>query len=96
MAYEEHRLRFINGADVTADKGIAALGDHWNAFFSNVDIAAVFEAMLTDQELTPALVKDSAVVLVRYEPNSYRAYTTEVSYLADLANHPFLLEAAAG
>jgi hypothetical protein len=96
MAYEEHRLRFVNGADVTRDEGIAALGDHWSAFFSNVDIAAVFDAMQTDQPLTPALVQDSAVVLVRHEMNSYRAYATDVSQLADLANHPFLLEAAAG
>jgi len=95
MAYEEHRLRFVNGADVTADEGIAALGDHWSAFFSNVDIAAVFDAMQTDQPLTSALVQDSAVVLVNHEMNSYRAYTTDVSHLAGLANHPFLLEAAA-
>ncbi|HEV7921972.1 MAG TPA: radical SAM protein [Thermoanaerobaculia bacterium] len=95
MAYEEHRLRFVNGADVTADEGVAALGENWSAFFSNVDIAAVFEAMQTDQPLTPALVRASAVVLVSHESNSYRAYTTDVAHLPDLASHPFLLEAAA-
>ena len=85
MAYEEHRLRFVNGADVTTDEGLAALGDHWSAFFSNVDVAAVFDAMLSDQPLTPALVQDSAVVLESHEMNSYRAYTTDVSHVADLA-----------
>lgn len=95
MAYEEHRLRFVNGADVTMDDGIAALGNHWSAFFSNVDVAAVFDAVQTDQPLTASLVQNSAVVLVRHEPNSYRAYTTDPSHLPDLPTHPFLLEAAA-
>jgi radical SAM superfamily enzyme YgiQ (UPF0313 family) len=94
MAYEEHRLRFVNGADVTTDEGIAALGDHWSAFFSNVDIAAIFDVMQTDRPLTPALVKDSAVVLVHHEMNVYRAYTTDISRLAEIASHPSLLEAA--
>jgi hypothetical protein len=96
MAYEEHRLRFVNGADVTTDEGIAALGDNWSAFLSNVDIAAVFDAMQTDQPVTPTLVEESAVVLVRHELDSFRAYTTDVAHIADLANHPFLLEASVG
>ena len=94
MTYEEHRLRFVNGADVTDDDGIAAAGDNWNAFLSDVDIAAVFEAIRTGQSLTPALVQESAVVLVCHERSSYRAYTTDVAHLADLAKQPFLLEAA--
>jgi radical SAM superfamily enzyme YgiQ (UPF0313 family) len=96
MAYEEHRLRFVNGADITSDEGIAALGDNWSAFFSNVDIAAVFDAMQNDQPVTPALVKESAVVLVRHEMDSFRAYTTEVSHIPDLAGHTSLLEASVG
>ena len=96
MAYEEHRLRFVNGADVTIDDGLAGLGDNWSAFFSNVDIAAVFDAMQTDQPISPALVAESAVVLVRHGLDSFRAYTTDVTHIADLANHPFLLEASVG
>jgi radical SAM superfamily enzyme YgiQ (UPF0313 family) len=96
MAYEEHRLRFVNGADVTSDEGIAALGDNWSAFLSNVDIGAVFEAIQTDQPVTRAMVEESAVVLVRHELDSFRAYTTDVSHIADLAHHPVLQEAAAG
>jgi radical SAM superfamily enzyme YgiQ (UPF0313 family) len=96
MAYEDHRLRFVNGADAKRDVGIAALGDNWSAFVSNVDIAAVFDALQTDQPLTPSLVEESAVVLVRHESDAYRAYTTDVTHIADLANHPFLLEASVG
>jgi hypothetical protein len=96
MAYEEHRLRFVNGADVTTDEGLAGIGKNWSAFLSNVDIAAVFDAMQTDQPVTPALVEDSAVVLVQHEPDSFRAYTTDVSRVADLAGHPLLQEAFAG
>jgi len=96
MAYEEHRLRFVNGADVSTDEDIAAVGNNWSAFSSNVNIAAVFEAMQTDQPITPALVEESAVVLVRHELDSFRAYTTDVSHIADLARHPFVLEASVG
>ena len=81
MAYEEQRLLFVNGAAGA------------NAFLSNVNIAAAFEAMQTDRPLTPELVEDSAVVLVRHAANSYRAYTADVSQIASLANHPSLLEA---
>ncbi len=92
MAYEEHRLRFVNGADPQQD-ALAAIGDNWGAFVSNVDIAAVFEALQTDQPLSPALVEESAVVLVRLEMNSYRAYSTDVAHIADLSQQLFLGEA---
>ena len=92
MAYEEHRLMFVNGA-VEARDGMAASGDHWGAFISSVDIAAVFDAVQDEQPFTPALVEESAVVLVRGEMNSYRAYATDVSRVAELAGHPALLGA---
>jgi len=95
IAYEEHRLNFLNGAEVPSE-GMAALGENWNAFVSNVNIAAVFDAMLSDQPLTASLVEESAVVLVKHEFNSYRAYTTDVSHLAELAQHRSWPEPAAG
>jgi len=72
------------------------LGLDGNAFVSNVNIAAVFDAMLSDQPLTASLVEESAVVLVKHEFNSYRAYTTDVSHLAELAQHHSWPEPAAG
>jgi radical SAM superfamily enzyme YgiQ (UPF0313 family) len=93
IAYESHRLRFVNGGDVELD-GMAVQGDNWGAFVSNVNIAAVFEAMQSDQSLLPALVEESAVVLVRHKTNSYGAYTTDVSHLAELSPQ-LLLEASA-
>jgi radical SAM superfamily enzyme YgiQ (UPF0313 family) len=95
MAYEEHRLRFVN-SDGRAHDGMAAFGDNWGAFVSNVDIAAVFEAMHTGQPFTSELVKTCAVVLVRQGTNSYRAYTADSSRVAELSLHPFLLSAPAG
>ena len=62
---------------------------------SHADIGAIFEAMHTDQPLTPELVQECAVVLTRQGMHSYRAYTTDVLRIADLSLHPLLLEAPA-
>jgi hypothetical protein len=91
MAYEDHRLRFING-DGRDQNDFSPSGPNWGAFVSEVDIAAVFEAVHSDEPLTPELLNESAVVLVRAERNSYRAFTTDVSHLVDLPNHPALME----
>jgi hypothetical protein len=95
MAYEEQRLRFVDSDGPTQD-GMAARGDNWGAFVSNVDIASIFEAMHAGQPLTSELLLECAVVLTRQGANSYRAYTTDVSRLADLSLSPSLLETPAG
>jgi hypothetical protein len=73
-----------DGIAARGANGMVACGDNWGAYVSNVDIAAVFDAMQTNQPLGPELVKQWAVVLVRHETNSYQAYTTEVSRIPDL------------
>lgn len=95
IAYEEQRLRFVN-EEGPAGAGMAACGDNWGAFVSNVDIAEVFEALHAGQPLTPELVRECAVVLARQGTHTYRAYSTDVSRIADLHLHPFLLEAPVG
>lgn len=94
MVYEDHRLNFLN-SNGTAFVDAVSGGDNWQAFISKVDIAAVFEAVQRNEPLTSELVKQSAVVLVRQDLNSYRAYTTDVSRIGELAQHP-LLAAASG
>jgi len=94
MVYEDHRLNFLN-SDGTAFADAVSGGDNWQAFISKVDIAAVFEAVQRNEPLTSELVKQSVVVLVRQDLNSYRAYTTDVSRIGELAQHP-LLAAASG
>lgn len=94
MVYEDHRLNFLN-SDGTAFVDAVSGGDNWQAFISKVDIAAVFEAVQRNEPLTSELVKQSAVVLVRQDLNSYRAYTADVSRIGELAQHP-LLAAASG
>jgi len=94
MTYEEQRLRFVN-SDGPAQANMAACGENWGAFVSHADIGAIFEAMHTDQPLTPELVQECAVVLTRQGMHSYRAYTTDVLRIADLSLHPLLLEAPA-
>ena len=92
IVYEERRLMFVNGAAEAKD-GMAAAGENWGAFLSNVDVAAVFAAMQSDRPLTAALVvEESAVVLVRHETNSYRAYTAEAAQIEDLVHHPYLFD----
>lgn len=84
MAYEEQRIRFVVRDD-QALRGVSSEnGGNWNAFVSNVDIAALFEAMHDAEPLTPQLVRESGVVLVCHGPNFYRAYSTEASRIADL------------
>jgi hypothetical protein len=68
--------------------GAAASGDNWAAFVSNVDIEAVFEAIHNRAPLTPEHVRRTAVVLVCYGSNSYRAYATEVTRIPELSLHP--------
>lgn len=84
MAYEDCRLKFLNSESSPGSDGMITGGDNWRAFVSKVDIAAVFEAMQSNQPLTAELVKEWAIVLVRHELNSYRAYTTEVSRIPEL------------
>jgi radical SAM superfamily enzyme YgiQ (UPF0313 family) len=90
MIYEEQRLKFLND-DLAIEQDMAAYGDNWKAFVSKVDIAAVFETMQADQSLKPELVNEWAVVLVRHEANSYQAFTTDVSRIAELSLHPLLV-----
>jgi hypothetical protein len=92
MAYENHRLRFVND-DRSAKAGMAACGDNWGAFVSNIDIAAVFDAMQTSEPLKQELIQESAIVLVRQKANSYRAYTTDVSRIGELPLHPYVIAA---
>jgi len=94
MVYEDHRLNFLN-SNGTAFVDAVSGGDNWQAFISKVDIAAVFEAVHRNEPLTSELVKQSAVVLVRQDLNSYRAYTADVARIGELAQHP-LLAAASG
>jgi len=94
MVYEDHRLNFLN-SNGTAFVDAVSGGDNWQAFISKVDIAAVFEAVQRNEPLTSELVKQSAVVLVRQDLNSYRAYTADVARIGELAQHP-LLAAASG
>jgi len=93
MSYEEQRLKFVNRASLS-DVEVAAAGDNWGAFVSNVNIAAIFEAMLVDQLLTQTLLQESATVLVRHEMDEYRAYSTDLSHVPHLANHPLLQSAS--
>jgi hypothetical protein len=92
MAYEDQRLKFVNN-DGPAGDGMAASGENWVAFVSNVDVATVFEAMHTAQPLTRDLLRTCVVVLVCNGVNSYRAYTTDVSRIPELRQHPFLVKA---
>jgi hypothetical protein len=93
MVYEDHRLNFLN-SDGTAFVDAVSGGDNWQVFISKADIAAVFEAVQRNEPLTSELVKQSAVVLVRQDLNSYRAYTTDVSRIGELAQHPLLVAVA--
>jgi radical SAM superfamily enzyme YgiQ (UPF0313 family) len=90
MNYEEQRLRFVHGGGFTGPE--IARSDNWVAYGSNVDIAAVFETIHAGNPLEPELVKECAVVLARVDTNSYRSYTTDMSRIADLPVHPFLVE----
>lgn len=94
MVYEDHRLNYLNSNGAAFVDAVSG-DDNWQAFISKVDIAAVFEAVQRNDLLTSELVKESAVVLVRQDLNSYRAYTTDVSRIGELAQHP-LLAAASG
>ena len=89
MVYEDHRLNYLH-SDGAAFVDAVSSGDNWHAFISKVDIAAVFEAVQRNEPFTSELVKQSAVVLVRQNLNSYRAYTTDVSRIGELAQHPLL------
>ena len=87
MNYEEARLRFVNSDPVMLG-GAEASGENWAAFVSNVDVEAVFEAIHNRAPLTPEHVRRTAVVLVCYGSNSYRAYATEVTRIPELSLHP--------
>jgi radical SAM superfamily enzyme YgiQ (UPF0313 family) len=95
MAYEDHRLSFLNGGGYVVADDVVTGGENWQAFISKVDIAAVFEAMQKNEPLTATLLQEWAVVLVRNDLNSYRAYTTDVSRVGELSQHPMLVGSAA-
>jgi len=75
IKYEDYRLKFSNSEELSDDPAITAEKNH-AAFHDNVDIAELFETLQANQELTPALLKECAVVLIRSDANTYRAYTT--------------------
>ena len=91
LLYEEQRLKFVNN-DGTPLDAMQAKGDNWAAFICGADITAIFEAIHSGEALTPDLVQESAVVLVSHGPNSYRAYTAEVSRIGELSSHPALFK----
>jgi hypothetical protein len=86
MSYEERRLIFINNDESVQDEPLFG-GDNWGAFVSDVDIFALFEAMYAGEPLTADLVRECAIVFTREGLHSYRAYTAEVSRLAELPIH---------
>ncbi len=92
MFYEEQRLRFVI-RDSSAPHGVD--DENWQAFVSNVDIAALFEAMHAEQTLTPALVHESGVVFICHGTNFYRAYAADASRIAELRKRPALFNTAA-
>jgi hypothetical protein len=86
MSYEERRLVFIN-SEASVQDDLLFSGDNWGAFVSDVDIFALFEAMYAGEPLTSDLVRECAIVFTCEGLHSYRAYTTEVSRLAELPTH---------
>ena len=75
IKYEDYRLKFSNNEELSDDPAITAEKNH-AAFHDNVDIAELFETLQANQQLTPTLLKECAVVLMRSNANTYRAYTT--------------------
>ena len=91
MAYEQRRLRFVEG-EANADDDMDASGENWGAFVSNADIAAVFDAIISGGELTSEFVRRSAIVFVRLGVNSFRAYTMDVDRIEELRGHTLLVQ----
>jgi hypothetical protein len=75
IKYDDYRLRFSNNEELSDEPGISVEKNHV-AFMNNVEIAELFETLQANQELTPALLKECAVLLMRSDANTYRAYTT--------------------
>ena len=91
MAYEERRLRFVEGG-ANAEDDMDASGENWGAFVSNADVAAVFDAIISGGKLTSEFVRRSAVVFVRLGVNSFRAYTTDADRIEELRAHTLLVQ----
>jgi hypothetical protein len=94
MAYEEHRLRFVNSQGVDRG-GMASSGEDWGAFASPVDVAALFDRLRADDVLTPDLVRDCLVVFVHERSRAFGAYTTGVERLPELRGRQSLMEPSA-
>jgi radical SAM superfamily enzyme YgiQ (UPF0313 family) len=75
IKYDDYRLRFSNNEELANEPGISVEKNHVG-FMNNVEIAELFETLQANRQLTPALLKECAVVLMRSDANTYRAYTT--------------------
>jgi hypothetical protein len=75
IKYEDYRLRFSNSEGLSDELGIYVEKNHV-AFMNKVEIAELFETLQTNRQLTPDLLKECAVVLMRSDANTYQAYTT--------------------
>ena len=67
--------------------------DDCAAFVSNVDIAALFDAMQASTPLTRTMLTESAIVLFRSSVNTYRAYMTDTLHLPELVQSGALKQA---
>jgi len=92
MAYEEHRLRFVNSDGMERDD-MEAGGEDWAAFVSPVDIGMAFDRLRTGEALTPDLVRDWAVVFTREGRGVFGVYTTDVDRLPELSQRQSLMAA---
>jgi hypothetical protein len=75
IRYDDYRLRFSNNEELSDEPGIS-VEKNQVAFMNNVEIAELFETLQANRQLTPDLLKECAVVLMRSDANTYRAYTT--------------------
>ena len=75
IKYDDYRLRFSNNEELSDEPGIS-VEKNQVAFMNNVEIAELFETLQANRQLTPDLLKECAVVLMRSDANTYRAYTT--------------------
>jgi radical SAM superfamily enzyme YgiQ (UPF0313 family) len=92
IEYEDYRLKFVNNQSLS-DKDAKVVEDNCAAFVSNVDIAALFDAMQAGTTLTGTLVTESAIVLFRSEVNTYQAYMTDTLHLTELVQSGALRQA---
>ena len=86
VEYETRRIQFVGGDASAADYALTA-GENWMAFALTVDLAAALERMRDDRPLTPDLLREGAIVLVRHPPASFTAYLIDSAVLPDLLRH---------